>query len=102
MAGDRPDLTVDIRPFFRGQITHLHEGVDEKAQPRLGGQAPGADMRRIDEAEFLKIAHDVADGGGRKRHRQQPRQAAGSERLTRIEIAFNDAPENFPRPFIQQ
>ena len=84
------------------QIAHLHEGVDKETQPRLGGQAPGADMWRIDEAQFLEIAHDVTHGSRRKRHRQQPRQAARSQGFASVEIAFDDAPENFPRPFIQQ
>ena len=64
VTGDRSDLTVDSRPFLGGQVTHLHEGVNKEAQPRLGRQATGADMRRIDEAKLFEIAHDVADGGG--------------------------------------
>lgn len=102
MAGNRPDLTVDIRPLIGRKIAHLHEGIHEEAQPRLRGQASGADMRRIDETKLLQVAHDVADGGRGKRHRQKPRQAARSERLARIEITFDDAPENFPRPLIEQ
>ena len=61
----------DRRPLVGGSPRRVHEGVDKEAQPLLGRQAPGADMRRIDRAPaILKVAHHIAHGGRRKRHRQ--------------------------------
>ena len=64
-----------------GQVADLHEGVDEEAQAALRRQPAGRDMRRIDEAEMLEVAHHVADRGRRQRQRQHARQVARADRL---------------------
>ncbi|MCY1303284.1 hypothetical protein D9M70_529820 [compost metagenome] len=97
-----PHLTVDRRPVLDREIADLHEGIDEEAQPRLGGQTASADMRRVDETEIFEIAHHIANGSGRERHRQEPRQIARAERLAARQIGFHDATENFARALIQR
>ena len=57
----RLDLRLDRAALLVGEIADLHEGVDEEAQAALRRQPAGRDMRRIDEAEMLEIAHHIAD-----------------------------------------
>ena len=42
----------------------LQEAVHEEPEARLGGDAPGADMRVAEEAHVLQVLHDVADRRG--------------------------------------
>ena len=69
-------LRLDDPALFVGQIANLHEGIDEKAQPLLRRQPAGRDMRRVDEAEVLQIAHHVAHRRRRQRLREHARQTS--------------------------
>ena len=75
------DLRLDDAALLVGEVAELHEGVDEEAQALLRRQPAGRDMRRVDEAEMLEVAHHVADGGRRQRRRQHARQVARADRL---------------------
>ena len=98
----RPDLRLDDTALLLGEVAEFHEGVDEEAQALLGRQAAGRDVRRIDEAKLLEVAHHVAHGGGRERRRQHARQAARADRLAVAQIGFDDAPENIARAHVEQ
>ena len=59
------DLGVDACALVLLDIADLQQRIDEEAQADLGRQPPGADMRRVDEAEFLEILHHIAHRGRR-------------------------------------
>ena len=59
------DLRVDACALVLLDIADLQQRIDEEAQADLGRQPPGADMRRVDEAEFLEILHHIAHRGRR-------------------------------------
>ena len=83
-----------LRALVLVHIADLQQRIDEEAQADLGRQAPGAGVRRIDEAEFLEILHDIAYGGRRQRHRQESRQLARTDRIAKSEITVDDLPED--------
>ncbi|OWK18759.1 hypothetical protein AJ88_01455 [Mesorhizobium amorphae CCBAU 01583] len=94
-------LRLDDAALLVGKVAKLHEGVDEEAQAGLGRQAAGRNMRGIDQAEMLEVAHHIADGGRRQRRGQDARQAARTDRLAIPEIGIDDAPKNVARTHIQ-
>ena len=95
-------MRLDLRAFLGADVADLQHGIDEKAQPQLGRQPARACMRRIDEAKLLEVLHDIADGGGRQGHRQQPRQMPRADGLTVGEIGFDDMTKNLARPLVQR
>ena len=100
-VADEPDLLLDLVALGRREIADFEKGVDEEAQAELGRQPAGRDMRRIDQPERLEIAHHIADGGRRKRARQELRQHARTDRLAEIEIALDDQPEDLARAVVE-
>ena len=72
------------------RVTGLHgqHGVHEQPVTLGRGNAAGRGVRADDQAEFLQVAHDVANGGGGK---FQPRgfgQRARAHRLSVGDIAL--------------
>ena len=75
--------------------------VDEEAQARFRGQAAGAGVGSEDQARRLQIRHDIADRGGRERHRQDARRDCASRRARPCEIALDDLPEDLAGTVVQ-
>ncbi len=48
-----------------GRLAHLHHGIDEQAQPALGGHPACAGMRRSEQAQHFQLGKHRADRGGR-------------------------------------
>ena len=96
------DLRVDAVALVERQVADFEQGVHEKAQAQLGGQAPGAGVGGVDEAQLLQVLHDIADRGGGEGHGQQARELARPHRLARGEVGIDDAFENLARTIIQR
>ncbi len=45
-------------------IVDLKQPIDKHPQPHLGGNAARRNMRAVQEAEILKVLHDISDCGG--------------------------------------
>ena len=86
------DVRLDLPAVLAGEIADLEQAVDEQPQTELRRQATGRSMRRHDQPELLQVRHDVADRGGRQRHRQHARQVARPDRLTGFEVGLDDLP----------
>src|SRR5712691_90669 len=95
------DLGFDGAALVLGEVADLQERVDEEAQPKLGGQAAGAGVRRIDEAERLQVRHDVAHRRRRQRHGQQARDMTRAHRLASRQILVDDMAEDLARTFVE-
>ena len=101
-AARRLDLRLDHAALLVGEIAEFHEGIDEEAQPLLRRKPARRDMRRIDEAEMLQIAHDVAHRRRRQRVRKHTGQVARADRLAVLKIGIDDQPENVARARVQR
>ena len=95
-------LGVDAGALLRRDRTDLEERIDEDAQSHVGRHPPGARMRRIDEARFLKVHHDVADRSRRQRTGQDARDRTRTYGLAGIEIGLDQAPENLARALVEK
>src|SRR5690606_21033117 len=77
-----------------GYVANLEHAVDKEAQAHLRRDAPGADMRAVEQAEMLEILHDVADRGGREAEIHHPGQRARADRLAGLEIRLDQPRED--------
>src|SRR5690242_21795474 len=59
-------------------------------------------MRCKDKAEMFEVRHDVADGGGGERDRQDAREIARADGLAGREIALDDQTEDLARALVQR
>jgi hypothetical protein len=94
------EASIDCAAVLVAQVADLHKGIDEKPQAAFGRQPAGRCMGRVDEAELLKILHDVAHRRGRQRHRDDAREIARADRLSRRQIALDDLAKDFARAFV--
>src|SRR5690554_1874481 len=77
--------------FQIGFVEGLHgeERIDEETVTKSGGHASGGSVRTGDKAHFLKVAHDVAYRCGRQLQTGMLGQRARTDRLTFLDIAFD-------------
>ncbi len=54
-------LIFNIPLLILGQIADFEDSLDKKLKPGIGRQSPRRGMRRIKQAGFFKIRHDIAD-----------------------------------------
>jgi hypothetical protein len=100
-AGGGGHLRLDGVALVRREVAELHQRVDEEAQARLRRQAAGRGVRRVDEAGFLEVLHDVAHRGRRQGHGQDLRQVARTHRLAGRQIALDDLAEDLARALVE-
>ena len=86
VAAERP---LDLGPLAARDVADLEDAVDEQPEPELGRNAPGRDVRRIEQAELLEILHHVADGRRRHALAQRAGQRARADRLAGREIGLD-------------
>ncbi len=72
----------------------LEQGVDEEAQPLIGGHAAGRGVRLLEEAGLLEIAHDVADGRRREVDPGPARDGARADGVARGQVLLHDGGED--------
>jgi hypothetical protein len=60
-------LGVDLAPLVLGQVAVFEQTMDEEPHARLGGKPTGRGVRRVEQAEFFQVRHDVAQRGRRER-----------------------------------
>ena len=101
LVGGGACVGLDPCPLLAGEAAELQQGVDIEAQAELGGQAPGAGVRCVDQAEFFEILHDVADRRRRKRDRQQLGDHARADGFAVAQVAVDDPTENFARASVE-
>ena len=85
----RMQIAFDLAQFDLLQRLDREQGVDENAVAARRGYAPGRGVRAGDEAQFLQIRHDVADGRRRQVQAGIARQRARADRLAFGDIAFH-------------
>jgi hypothetical protein len=94
-------LALDLLALLLRHRAYLEQAVDEQPQARLGRQAAGGGVGRVEQAGFLQILHDVADRGRRQRHAQPARNRARPDRLARLDIGVDDVTQYFERTLVQ-
>ena len=83
-------LAFDALALVGGEVAHLEQAVDEQPQPEVGRQPARRRVRRIEQAEVLKVRHDVAHRRRRQVHRQQLRQRARPHGVSVFEETLDD------------
>src|SRR3954465_5062334 len=95
-------LRLDRAALVLIEVTDLHQGIDEEAQPQFGRQPSSRCVRRPNEPELLEVRHYVAHRGRRQRYRQDAREVARADRLAGRQIALDDRTENLARALIER
>ncbi len=95
------DLAFDLVAVVLGEVTDLHQRIDEKPQPGFGRQPARGSVRRIDQAELFEVLHDVAHRRRRQGHRDNARNIARADRLAGREITLDDVPEYLARALVE-
>src|SRR5690606_20926796 len=96
------DLRFDPAPLLVRQVSQFHEGIDKEAQTLLRWQAARRDVRRIDQAQLLQIAHHIADGSRRERRRQKTRERTRADRLAVPKVGIYDTTEDVARTLVER
>jgi hypothetical protein len=60
------EAAFDLGAIGLARLGHLHDPVDEQAQAHLGRHAPGAGVRRGEQAGILQFLKHRADRGGER------------------------------------
>ncbi len=92
-AAVRRQPRLDVPPIVLGDVADLQQAVDEQPQAGVGRQAPGADVRRAQQAQLGQVLHGVADRGRRQVH-AAARQGARAHRLAGLQIGLHDPAED--------
>ncbi len=71
------------------QWLYRQQGIDEQPVPEPGGDPPGGRVRRVDQAHFFQIGHDIADRGRAQGQVRVACQSAGTNRLTLVDVKFD-------------
>src|SRR5690606_12790812 len=78
----RNNLSLDDLALLLGEITNFHERIDEKPQALLRWQATRRNVRRVDQPQMLKVAHDIPEGVWRELLRPTAGEGARPQRVT--------------------
>jgi len=76
--------------------------LHKKSVCRGGGHAAGGRVRLVEEAFALEIRHHVADRGGAKRLDMARNDAAGGDRLARLDVGAHHIGQNLLMPLLLQ